>query len=71
MVRLASVVLVAVALCLFVAGRAAAEPVTVRFATVAPEGTGWAREFKAFARDASAGPDAMIRMRKAFDAVAG
>ena len=44
-------------LSLLAADRAAAEPVTLRFATIAPEGTGWAREFKAFARDAEAFSD--------------
>lgn len=35
------------------ATRAHAEPVTLRLATVAPDGTGWARELKAFGREIS------------------
>jgi TRAP-type C4-dicarboxylate transport system substrate-binding protein len=65
----------ALALCLclspFAAGRAAAEPVTLRFATVAPEGTGWAREFKAFARDAETFSDGNLRIKWYFGGIAG
>ena len=49
----------------------AAEPVTLRFATVAPEGTGWAREFKAFARDAEVLSDGNLRIKWYFGGIAG
>jgi TRAP-type C4-dicarboxylate transport system substrate-binding protein len=70
-VRLASVVPVAALLSLVVAARAAAEPVTLRLATVAPEGTGWAREFKAFAREAEALSDGQVRLKWYFSGIAG
>ncbi|MCU1277517.1 MAG: hypothetical protein JWM53_1063, partial [bacterium] len=37
-----------------VAPVAAAEPVTLRFATAAPDGTAWARLFRAMGRDIAA-----------------
>jgi len=70
-VRLVSAVSLAIALWLLPAGRAAAEPVTLRFATVAPEGTGWAREFKAFARDVEAFSDRQLRIKWYFSGIAG
>ncbi|MCU1283484.1 MAG: C4-dicarboxylate transporter [bacterium] len=69
--RLVSGILCAAALSLLVGGRAAAEPVTLRFATVAPEGTGWAREFKAFARDAEALSNGQVRVKWYFSGIAG
>ena len=61
----------ALALLLSLAARAAADPVTLRFATIAPEGTGWAREFKAFARDAEAFSDGQLRIKWYFSGIAG
>ena len=68
--RFAFVLFSAAALSLF-AVRAAAEPVTLRFATIAPEGTGWAREFKAFARDAEAFSNGQLHMKWYFSGIAG
>jgi TRAP-type C4-dicarboxylate transport system substrate-binding protein len=70
-VRLASVLFWSAALVLLTAHRAAAEPVTLRFATVAPEGTGWAREFRAFARDVEAFSDGQVRVKWYFGGIAG
>jgi TRAP-type transport system periplasmic protein len=73
-VRLASVVLFVATLSSFVAGvagRAAAEPVTLRFATVAPEGTGWARAFRAFARDVEAMTNGQLRVKWYFGGIGG
>ena len=43
------------ALCVFsFSASAHADSLTVRIATIAPEGTGWAREFNAWARDLNA-----------------
>jgi TRAP-type transport system periplasmic protein len=61
----------AAVLSLFVAGRGEAEPVTLRFATVAPEGTGWAREFRAFARDVELFSEGQLRVRWYFGGIAG
>ena len=44
---------------------------TLRFASVAPEGTGWAREFKAFARDAEAFSNGQVRVKWYFGGIAG
>ena len=44
-----------------VAAPARAEPsIKLRFATIAPEGTGWAREVKAFAREIESGSDGRV-----------
>jgi TRAP-type transport system periplasmic protein len=69
--KLASVVLLFATLSLSEVDRAFAEPVTVRFATVAPEGTGWAREFKAFAREAEALSNGQLRVKFYFGGIAG
>jgi hypothetical protein len=58
-------------LVLLTAFRAAAEPVTLRFATVAPEGTGWAREFRAFARDVEIFSEGQVRLKWYFGGIAG
>ncbi len=48
-----------------------AEPVTVRLATIAPTGTGWAREFAAWARDIEAGTHGNLRIKIYFSAIGG
>jgi TRAP-type C4-dicarboxylate transport system substrate-binding protein len=49
-----------------------AEPKHVlRFATVAPDGSAWAREFKAFARDIELGTNGEVRVKWYLDAIAG
>jgi len=50
---------------------AAADPVTLRMATIAPTGTGWAREFSAWARDVEAGTHGAVHVKIYFDGVAG
>src|SRR5437588_472257 len=44
-------------------GIAAAEPVTLRMAAVAPEGTSWARDMHAFAREGVFGIDVLFSRR--------
>ena len=49
-----------------------AEPtVHLRFATIAPEGTGWAREVKAFAREIEAGSGGRVAMHVYLGGIAG
>jgi TRAP-type C4-dicarboxylate transport system substrate-binding protein len=50
---------------------ARAEPPTLRLATIAPEGSGWAREFSAWARDIEAGTHGAVRIKMYFSAIAG
>lgn len=69
--RLTSVVFVAAAWCSLVAGVATAEPVTLRFATVAPEGTGWARAFNAFSREVDTSTHGQLRVKWYFGGIAG
>jgi TRAP-type C4-dicarboxylate transport system substrate-binding protein len=56
---------------LLLAGRALAEPVTLRFATLVPEGTAWARELKAFSRDVEAQSKGQLRVRWYLGGIAG
>jgi TRAP-type C4-dicarboxylate transport system substrate-binding protein len=49
----------------------AAEPITLRIGTVAPEGTGWAREFHAFGRYVEAEAKGALRVKLYFGSVAG
>ena len=50
---------------------AAADPVTLRFATLAPDGTSWARELKAAARDLEAQTHGQVKMKWYFGGIAG
>ncbi|MDB4971115.1 MAG: TRAP-type C4-dicarboxylate transport system, periplasmic component [Myxococcales bacterium] len=50
---------------------ARAEPVTLRIGTVAPDGTGWAREFRAFARYAEAEAKGALKIKLYMSSVAG
>jgi TRAP-type C4-dicarboxylate transport system substrate-binding protein len=61
------------ALAIFAAltGVAHAEPQLLKLATIAPEGTYYARELRAFARDVEAGTDEAVRMKIFFGAIAG
>jgi TRAP-type C4-dicarboxylate transport system substrate-binding protein len=62
----------ALAAALLVAATAgAAEPITLRVGTVAPEGTGWAREFHAFARYVEAEAKGALRIKLYLNSVAG
>jgi TRAP-type transport system periplasmic protein len=49
----------------------AGEPISLRVGTVAPEGTGWAREFHAFARYVEAEAKGALRIKLYLNAVAG
>jgi TRAP-type C4-dicarboxylate transport system substrate-binding protein len=49
----------------------ATEPITLRVGTVAPEGTGWAREFHAFARYVEAEAKGALRIKLYLNSVAG
>ena len=55
--------LVAGAAVALLAARAAAEPITLRVGTVAPDGTGWAREFRAFGRYVEAEAKGALRIK--------
>jgi TRAP-type C4-dicarboxylate transport system substrate-binding protein len=46
-------------------------PVTLRLATVAPDGTAWARELKAFARDVAAQTNGALNVKWYFGGIAG
>jgi TRAP-type C4-dicarboxylate transport system substrate-binding protein len=50
---------------------APAEPNTLRIATVAPEGTSWAREINAFTRDAEAVTHGLVHIKVYFGGIAG
>jgi TRAP-type C4-dicarboxylate transport system substrate-binding protein len=50
---------------------AAADPVTLRFASVVPEGTAWARELKAFARDVERLSAGQLRLKWYLGGIAG
>jgi TRAP-type transport system periplasmic protein len=50
---------------------AAADPLIIRMATIAPQGSGWAREFSAFARDVEATTHGSVRMKLYFSGIAG
>jgi TRAP-type C4-dicarboxylate transport system substrate-binding protein len=49
----------------------AAEPIVLRVGTAAPDGTGWAREFRAFARYVEAGAKGALRIKLYMNSVAG
>ncbi len=52
-------------------GRAHAEPTVVRVASMAPDGTAWARELKAYARDAEALAGGDLHMKLYLGGIAG
>ena len=57
---------------LAIAGPSRAEPVTVlRLATQAPDGTGWAREFRAFAREVEIATHGNVTVKWYFGGIAG
>jgi TRAP-type transport system periplasmic protein len=53
------------------AGQASADPVVLRIATVAPEGTSWARELRAWARDTEQVTGSKVRIKIYFGGIAG
>jgi TRAP-type C4-dicarboxylate transport system substrate-binding protein len=67
--RAVSLVVFAV-LCL-AASAAAADAVTLRVATIAPEGTAWARELQAYARDVAAATNGGVRIKIYFGGITG
>ncbi len=52
-------------------GVARAEPVRLRMATIAPEGSAWARELAAFARDVAAGTNGAVTVKIYYSGIAG
>jgi TRAP-type C4-dicarboxylate transport system substrate-binding protein len=50
---------------------AAADPVVLRYASMAPDGTAWARELKAYARDVQARSDGQVRIKMYYGGIAG
>ena len=52
-------------------GRASAEPQTLRFATIIPDGSAYAREAKAFGRDVELATDGRVRVKWLFAGVTG
>jgi TRAP-type C4-dicarboxylate transport system substrate-binding protein len=53
------------------AGVAHAEPQVLRIATVAPDGTAWARDLKVFAHNVEAGSHGAVRIKLIFGGIAG
>jgi TRAP-type transport system periplasmic protein len=64
-------VLVGVTCLLLIAAGAHAEPVTLRVAAIAPDGTAWARELRAFAREVETGSRGKVRVKLYLGGVAG
>jgi TRAP-type C4-dicarboxylate transport system substrate-binding protein len=54
-----------------VAGGAAADPVTLRLASVAPEGSEWARLMRSFAREVDAATEGAVQIRWYLSGIAG
>jgi TRAP-type C4-dicarboxylate transport system substrate-binding protein len=50
---------------------AADEPLTLRMAAIAPDGTGWARELRAFAREVESGTGGVVRIKWYLGGIAG
>jgi TRAP-type C4-dicarboxylate transport system substrate-binding protein len=61
----------ALALVLATSGARAAEPIVLRVGSAAPDGTGWAREFRAFARYVEAEAKGALRIKLYMNSVAG
>jgi TRAP-type C4-dicarboxylate transport system substrate-binding protein len=61
----------AVWLLLVLTATAAADPVRIRIATVAPDGSAWAREMRAMTRDVLAQTNGNVELRWLFDGIAG
>jgi TRAP-type C4-dicarboxylate transport system substrate-binding protein len=62
------------ALCLAVLGAGAlahADPVTLRMATIAPEGTAWARELAAYAREIEGNTNGAVHVKIYYSSIAG
>lgn len=48
-----------------------ADPITLRMSTIAPQGSGWAREFDNWARDVEAGTHGAVHIKMYYSAIAG
>jgi TRAP-type transport system periplasmic protein len=57
--------------CLLTASAAAADPLVLRMASIAPEGTGWARELKSFARDVETQTRGAVHIKWYLGGIAG
>jgi len=55
----------------FASSLAHADPVTLRLSTIAPEGSGWAREFAAWARDIEQGTHGAVHVKMYYSAIGG
>jgi TRAP-type C4-dicarboxylate transport system substrate-binding protein len=64
-------VVAAVTATVAVGASAAAEPVTLRFASVAPDGSEWARLMRAFAREVEHATEGDVQIRWYFSGIAG
>jgi TRAP-type C4-dicarboxylate transport system substrate-binding protein len=60
-----------VVLLLLWSASAAADVIKLRFATVAPDGTGWAREMRAMSRDVAQHTDGAVELKWYFGGIAG
>ncbi|HEX6836281.1 MAG TPA: TRAP transporter substrate-binding protein DctP [Polyangia bacterium] len=69
--RLAPTVAIAALVVASAGARARAEPVAVRMASMAPDGTAWARELKAYARDVETATDGELRIKLYLGGIAG
>jgi TRAP-type C4-dicarboxylate transport system substrate-binding protein len=56
---------------LVLAAHAEAEPVTLRMAAIAPEGTAWAREIKGFAREVESATNGEVKVKWYLGGIAG
>jgi TRAP-type C4-dicarboxylate transport system substrate-binding protein len=63
--------LAALALPALLPARAVAAPLMLRIATAAPDGSAWAREFRAFSRDVEAHTQGEVQVKWYFGAIAG
>jgi TRAP-type C4-dicarboxylate transport system substrate-binding protein len=67
--RAAAVIIIIVSV--VVAPRAGAEPITLRFASVAPDGSEWARLMRGFAREVDRATEGAVQIRWYFSGIAG
>jgi TRAP-type C4-dicarboxylate transport system substrate-binding protein len=58
-------------LLLLVSGAASADPVVLKLAAIAPEGTSWAREVRAFSRDVEAATSGAVKVKWYLGGIAG
>jgi TRAP-type transport system periplasmic protein len=67
----AAIVVAAVALAMAAPARAGSDTTVLRLATVAPDGTAWAHELRAFGRDVERRTDGRVRIKWYFGSIAG